>query len=160
MSNPEVTPEPSDQLDLKINFSDHEVSQDEVFKSLELQNRKRSLTRQMSSLKHSAKPLVEILGEDAENIAKIRLFDAPQYFETAKEKQQIEEALKGVFQICKPLNRQDWLVYGLEPNQFENTTMNPTRRYNMINASREAENNNTVTKCFCFKRSKYDAHDH
>ena len=134
------------------------MSNDTIFKSLEIKNNKKKLTKslskQFSTRKSVAKPLTEILGENAEEIAKIRLFDAPQFFEKKEEKKQIEMALTSVFQICKPINKTDWLVYGMEPMQFDNTTLNPLRRYNMQNAVDASEEKNPKDKSYCCGKKK------
>jgi len=87
--------------------------------------------------------------------------DAPKYFEKPEEKEIIERQLKSAFSICKSTNRRDWVIYGLEPNQFKTSTMNPERRYLMAKAvydSDEKHGRNRKKSCFCFERKAVDLH--
>ena len=63
------------------NRVDHSIGRDSIFKSLEIKNERskinRSLSRNFANRKSISKPLEEILGENAEHIAKLKLFDAP-----------------------------------------------------------------------------------
>jgi hypothetical protein len=44
------------------------------------------------------------------------------------------------------VDKKNWLIMGLEPRQFEATTMNPRRRFNMEQAVTNADKNHVEKK--------------
>jgi hypothetical protein len=74
------------------------------------------------------KPLTDILGENAEEKLNIKLFDAPQYFDNDEEKEEVDGVLKQMFEFLPPSEAINQKVFGLEPESFKYSTINPMRQ--------------------------------
>ena len=77
---------------------------------------------------YNVKPLKEILGEDAEEKLKIKLFDAPEYFDDDEERQEVDGVIKQMFDFVSPFDVKNQIVFGMDPDCFMHSTLNPNRR--------------------------------